>query len=366
MYALASLIGVAATYALVRARQSTSNAWWILYATLVALGMYTLYMTLAVWVAHVVWLVWVSLRDKNRQPIWRWKWLYAFAGAVVLFAPYIPTFFYQLQHSALPGIGQQVTITSVVDMTTMTSLYTAEWAMSGWLSLLLAVVAIAVMVAAVRMYRRLPASQVPGFVLLVLLVVVPIIFFAVTSLPPRPPVYVIRYIAHVAVFMYAVVAVIIGLYWTRAQAKPFVAPLLYMSVLAVLCIGVVNLGRTGNFNLERMQDPQTAELRTTVECTNDTVVVADDPYTYIDSIFYYDDCDTRFYSEDNVVRAGGYAMLHDSDVRVASSDEITSRHIVHLRWVGHEPKFIPTDKYRVVSTSVIDKQMIETYEIIEE
>lgn len=367
MYAVASLICVAATYALVRARESTNNAWWVLYASLVALGMYTLYMTLAVWVAHVVWLTWVSLRDKKkRQPIWRWKWLYAFVGAVVLFAPYISTFFYQLKNSALPGIGQEVTLTSLVDMATMTSLFTAEWAIGGWLSLVLALAAIAVIVIAVYVYKRLPASQVPGFVLLLMLVVVPIIFFAASSLPPRPPVYVIRYIAHVALFMYALVTVIIGLYWVRAKGHRLFALAMYIGVLAILGTGVATLGRTGNFNFERMQDPRTTELRTTVECTNDTVVIADDPYTYIDSIFYYDGCDTRFFSEDNVARAGGYAMLHDSNVRVASADEITSRQIVHLRWADSDPRFVPSSHYRLLSTAVMDKQMIETYELIEE
>ena len=366
MYAMASLIGIAATYALVRARESTNNAWWVLYASLVALGMYTLYMTLAVWVAHVVWLVWLSLRDKKRQPIWRWKWVYAFVGAIVLFAPYIPTFFYQLKHSALPGIGQQVTLTSIVDMTTMTSLFTAEWAVGGWLSLVLAVMTVAIIVAAVRVFKRLPASQLPSFVLILAMVIVPVLFFAVSSLPPRPPVYVIRYIAHVALFMYILVAIILGLYWTRVKGHRLAAPMMYIGVLAILCVGVANLSRTGNFNFERMQDPHTAELRTTVECTNDTVVVADDPYTYIDSIFYYDDCDARFFSEENVARAGGYAMLHDSTVRVAQASEVTSKHIVHLRWTGNEPKFTPSDRYRLVHTGSMDKQIVDTYELIEE
>lgn len=368
MYAVAALICIAATYALVRARQSTNNAWWVLYASLVALGMYTLYMTLAVWVAHVVWLIWMSVRDKKqrRQPIWRWKWLYAFVGAVVLFAPYIPTFFYQLKHSALPGIGQQVTLTSIVDITTMTSLFTAEWAIGGWLSLVIALAAIVVIVAAVRVYKQLPASQVPGFVLLLILVVVPVVFFAVTSLPPRPPVYVIRYIAHVALFMYALTAVIIGLYWVQSKGSRPAAPLMYLGALVILGTGVVTLGRTGNFNFERMQDPHTAELRAMTECTNDTVIVADDPYTYIDSVFYYDGCDVRFFSKDNVARAGGYAMLHDSNARVAAPSELTSKRIVHLRWVGNDPSFIPSDKYRLSSTGAMDKQMVEVYDLIGE
>lgn len=59
-------------------------------------------------------------------------------------------------------------------------------------------------------------------------------------------------------------------------------------------------------------------------------------------------------------------MLHDSNVRIASADEITSRQIVHLRWAGNDPRFVPSSHYRLLSTAVMDKQMIETYELIEE
>lgn len=367
MYALASLIGVSATYVLVRAREGSNKWWWAAYAALVALGMYTLYMTLAIWVAHVAWLVWVSLRDKKQRPIWRWKWPYAFVGAVVLFAPYIPTFFYQLQHSALPGIGGEVTLTSVVDITTMTLTYTPEWAVGGWLSLALAGLIILVIAGMLRVYGTLSVKQKPSFVLFVCMVVVPILFFAISSLPPRPPVYVIRYIAHVVLFSYALIGVSIGLYWTLVKTRRRnKTPLLLGTVVIVLGLGVSSLAHSGNFNFERMQDPRTAELRKTIECTNDTVVVADDPYTYIDSVFYYDGCDLRFYAKENVARAGGYAMLHDSDARIDTADTLGKERIIHLRWDGQEPQFVPGVKYTLVETITLDKQVIDTYRLISE
>lgn len=369
MYAVAALISIAATYALVRAYEETGKkTWWVFYAVLVALGMYTLYMTLAVWLAHFAWLVWMSLRDKKlkQQPIWQWQWPYVYVGAVVLFVPYMPTFFYQLQHSALPGIGKQVTLTSVVDITTMTSLYTAEWAMNGWLSLILAVIAVAVIAMMVRLRKYISGTQLTGFVLLLTLVVVPVMFFAVSSLPPRPPVYVVRYVAHIALFMSMIIAVTIGLYWVHSKNRQSITMAVYVSVLALLSLGVINLSRTGNFNFERMQQPYTTELRSMVQCADDTVIVADDPYTFIDSVYYYDQCDIRFYSQDNVARAGGYAMLHNSDKRVSVSDEVSSHRLVHLRWVGENYKFVPDNRYRLVSASSLDKQVVEIYELIEE
>lgn len=366
MYALASLIGVGATYVLIRAREGTSKWWWAAYAALVALGMYTLYMTLAIWVAHVAWLVWVSIRDKKQRPVWRWKWPYAFVGAVALFAPYIPTFFYQLKHSALPGIGSEVTLTSVVDMTTMTLAYTPQWGVGGWLSLALAGLIILLIGIALRVYHKLSTKQKPSFVLLFCMVIVPVLFFAVSSLPPRPPVYVIRYIAHVVLFSYAFIGVSIGLYWTLVKRRRYSAPLMLGTVVIILSLGVSSLARTGNFNFERMQDPRTAELRNTVQCADDTVVVADDPYTYIDSVFYYDGCDLRFYAKENVARAGGYAMLHDSAVRIDAADSLGKERIVHLRWDGQKPQFVPSVKYTLVETITLDKQVVDTYRLTSE
>lgn len=363
MYALASLIGVSATYVLVRAREGVNKWWWGGYAALVALGMLTLYMTLAVWIAHVVWLAWTSLRDKRQKGFKKWKWLYVYAGAVVLFAPYIPTFLYQLKHSALPGIGRELTLTSVVDIATMTSLYTAEWAMGGWMSLLLGIMLVVLVYAAIKAYRAIPRGQRSFYLLFVILTVVPILFFAVSSLPPRPPVYVVRYIAHIVLFVYALTGITMGLYWIYVKGRKSTAVMMYLGVLVVACLGVLSLARTGNFNFERMQDPQTATLRDTVQCTNDTVTVADDPYTYIDSFFYFSDCNLRFYGKDNVARAGGYAMLHNSKMRIPSADVVTSKRIIHLHWTGQDVLFNPGDRYRLVDTTIMDKQIVDTYEL---
>ena len=53
MYALVLLIGVIATYVLVKARESSRTAWWVVYGALVAIGMYTLYMSVVFWLAHL-------------------------------------------------------------------------------------------------------------------------------------------------------------------------------------------------------------------------------------------------------------------------------------------------------------------------
>ena len=57
MYTLVAAIVFAATYFLQLAIDNKSRKWWIIYAALVALGMYTHYFTAFAWMAHVVYLI---------------------------------------------------------------------------------------------------------------------------------------------------------------------------------------------------------------------------------------------------------------------------------------------------------------------
>ncbi len=369
MYSLALLIGVVATYVLIVAQQKQGWWRWVAYAALVALGMYTLYMTLVVWLAHAVWLLALSMKQK-RAPLKEWKWLYAYGLSIVLFAAYIPTFIYQFVHSALPGVGNEITITRLVDMASVLFTYTPEWSLGGWLSLALLTAGILTGIVGTRVYKALPMQTRPYYVLLVLLVVVPIIFYTVTSLPPRTPIFINRYLAHIALFVYLLVGVtlalgIVGLTKNKGRSKSIPA-IAYTLVVVILAYGTAQLYVTGNFVFERLQHPQTAQLRETIKCDDSTTVVADDPYTYIDAVFYFDGCNMRFFSKDAVERKGGYAPLSGSSARIESSTKLDTKTIVRLSWVGNEPQFALDSRYERISTASYDKQQVDTYRLIEE
>lgn len=362
MYALATLVGVAATYALVCAYQAKNWRWWLVYAVLVALGMYTLYMTLAVWLAHAVWLLGMSLKQWRRgEQWWCWPWLYAFMGAVVLFAPYVGTFFHQLTNSALPGIGHELTLVGMVGILTNLFVYMPEWSVGGWLSLLLVAVTIIIGIVTYFALRRSEPTQRAWLLLLASLAVVPLLFFALSSLPPREPIFVVRYVAHVALFGYAFVACVLVLARASMRRPIFVGA--YVTLLATLGIGVATLAHTGNFNIERMQYPETQAVRAALACNAETTIVADDPYTYIDTVYYFDGCNERFFSTEDVAMQGGYAPLHGSTQRLADASDVTTRRLVHLHWAGNEAAFIPPARYQLVNTAQYDKQVVDTYEL---
>lgn len=369
MYALAAFIAIIATHVLLTASSSKGAKWWIIYALLVALGMYTLYMTLVVWLAHVVWLMVQSIRS-GKKKVWQWKWLYAFAGAVLLFAAYIPTFVSQMLHSALPGIGHDITLTQLGDTTSVLFLFTPEWQMNGWLSLLLIGMIGLIIAVAVRSYKQFTNVQKKSMLLILLLVVVPLAFYIVTSLPPRTPIFINRYLAHISVFMYLAIGIFLGYALahrlTQAKRQKRLSLTAYVVTLLVLGIGMVQLHTTGNYIFERAQLPHTQQLRQSIECGNDTVIVADDPYTYIDSAYYFDGCDLRFFNKDPLQYKGGYAMLSDGSAQIYSSDELLFGTIIVLGWDGREPTFVPSTRYTRVSTEVFGKQVVYIYRFNEE
>ena len=370
MYSMAMLIGVTATYVMASAYEK-KNWWrWAIYAVLVALGMYTLYMTLVVWLAHVVWLLVVSLKEKKRRPLRTWKWLYAYAFAVLLFVPYISTFIHQTLYSALPGVGSSITLTKFADIVSILYVYTPEWSLGGWLTLLILAGIILVSVVGVRVYRDIPQQQKKWYLLLIVLTLVPIAFYVFTSLPPRTPIFINRYLAHMAIFIYMLVGVTLalGIVYRNKQKgyARFLAPIAYAVVLVIVGIGMVQLNKTGNFVFERLQHPQTSQIRDAVDCNDTATIVADDPYTYIDSAFYFNGCDLRFFSKTPIEYKGGYAMLHDSPLRVENSLNLDSQTVYRLGWAGKEPSFNIDSRYELVHSEQHDKQLLEQYRLIAE
>lgn len=366
MYALATLIAVSATFALVKAQASKGWKWWVVYAALVALGMYTLYMMVAVWFAHFVWLLVTSIKSKKR-PFWSWKWLWAFAGAVVLFVPYLPTFVNQLLHSALPGMGNEMTITQIANIASMFTLYLPEWMLGGWGSALLIGLVVGLTLVAVPVYKALGKEEKSNFMLVVCLSVVPVIFYGLISLPPRDPVFIVRYMAHSAIFVYMLIGMVIALALIkkRTYKKETIKILIVgLVVLMTLFYGTATLHKSGNFNQERQQQPLTVSVREVANCNNEqTVVIADDPYTYIDSAYYFEDCDLRFFAKKDVDYKGGYAMLHGSQKRIANAEDLTTKVIVHLGWNGNDAQFAPTSNYVKESVHTFDKQVVTIYRL---
>lgn len=115
MYALVALWMTGATLALVYWVQTARHRYLVIYALLIAIGLYTHYFAIAGIVAH--WLFVLTLRqragDSRRRRIFRPAWWIANLGAALLFLPWLPMFFTQLGRSSNLGWIKPVTLTSL-------------------------------------------------------------------------------------------------------------------------------------------------------------------------------------------------------------------------------------------------------------
>lgn len=312
MYALASLIGIAATYVLVRAieeKVQRKQIWlYALYAVLVALGIYTLYYMALLWIVHVVWLVWLARYRK--ESIFKQRWWLAYLGSVVLFLPWLFTFIKQLTNGALAPISQQMTVENMVGVMSFTFLYQPSWQLSGLLSLVIALVIGLVIYVGVCAFKQGNKKQKPYLILLALYAFLPILLIALISL--ARPMYVERYLAHVLVGLILFLAVATWLAVEKKRKNKWLVPGVF---LAVFVFGASHLAAMGNYNFQRLHVPQVKQAAEIIACKDDLVLAAD-PYVAIELAYYLPNCSINFYSE-YASMGGGYAPLSDSSLRVS-------------------------------------------------
>lgn len=315
MYALGSLIGVAATYVLVLAQEAKSRATQVrhyaLYAALVALGMYTLYYTALLWIAHVVWLAWVRWRQRRSVgDVVRSPWLLAYVGAVALFLPWLPTFLKQFGNGALAPIGQAMTLDNLLGVASFYTLYEPVWRLGPVLSLVMVFVLSMAGWLVMRTYRAFNGTERSYFLLLALYILVPIAILALIGL--MRPMYVERYLSHVAIGASMVLGVAVAVVLPRVKRA---ARAMTVVFAATFVIGTLQLAMYGNYNFQRNLRPSMEQAASLLSCENNTKIVAGDPYAAIELLYYVDDCPVYFY-EPSLVLTGGYAPLNGSELQI--------------------------------------------------
>lgn len=318
MYALGSLIGIAATYALVAALQAQKEQrwkWYLGYGVLVALGMYSLYYTAVLWMAHVAWLLWIG-REKGwieiKQPI------ITLVGSALLFLPWLPVFFSQLGNGALAAISQPLTIENLSGIISFMFVYQPTWQLSAALSLVVMFVIGVLIYFGVKAFKVVSKKQKPYLILLACYIGVPIAVIALISL--FRPMYVERYLAHVSIGASLFVGVVVWLGLQKASKKVWLAA---VSLVVIMGLGLVHLAQVGNYNFQRHAKPDVAQVANAIGNCDKTIFAAD-PYIAIELSYYLPECKVYFYS-DWTELTGGYAPL-SKDLQIKDPSEQLARH----------------------------------------
>ena len=212
----------------------------------------------------------------------------------------------------------------------------------------------------IRSRTKFPSAS---FAFILCLSLLPFVIFLVIDLILREPFFIPRYFAHISLFVYMFVGVVGALGWKYGYRKA--AGLLLVVPLVLTSWGTVQLAQVGNYNYERLYWPHPSGIYKLVDCKK-SMIIADDPYVYMELMNYFGDCDLRFYSSSPVKFEGGYAWLNNSPQRIASLSDITAKNIVHIYWgeVANPLEF--NDRFRLLSSETYQKHVINTYELIAE
>ncbi|QQS22021.1 glycosyltransferase family 39 protein [Candidatus Saccharibacteria bacterium] len=355
MYALASLIGVLATLCLVAAHESPRKWWlWVLYGVLVAVGVYTLYYLALLWIAHLVWLLYID--RKQRQTFWRQSWLWSYAIGIVLFLPWLPTFLKQVNNGALASIGQPMNFEQLIGIVSFNALYKPLWQISVLETPLMLYVLVVGCWFVARAYKMQRSTK--YLTLLLLYIGVPVLVLGVVSL--FRPMYVERYLSHVAVGLVMLVACSVAIVWSYDQSRRVAA--MSVSFFLIMALGTLQLMNVGNFNFQRMEHPKVDEVTVSIpSCRSTDTVVAADPYVATELSYYLPaSCRMLFYS-DTAELGGGYAPFSYSDRRLASKNLPLVGQNMWYVYYG-QPQLVPDTSYRRTNISTLGTLTVTRYE----
>lgn len=357
MYSFVMLIGVVATWVMVRAWQTRQARWWIVYGALVAIGMYTLYMSVVFWLAHVVWLTIMAYQSKRnvvKQPFWL-----SYVGAVIVFLPWIPTVLSQLSSSALPPFMSTITLYELTNILGLLMAYSAGWQIGPWLTVLLVLFLSMFAYVFANVWRRAVKRERQALLLLISCFVVGILFYALISLPPNPPRFMDRYIVHISIFWYALLGVVIAYGWRLKNKVPVY--LLTIATAILIASGVVTQAQIGNYNFQRTQLLQAQVMRQEIGCEDTTFVTAG-PYGYIDLKYNFAGCEMRYYYPWDVTLTGGFAPVNDSVDRINTTQNVITSRLVYIYYDDSDVVLTPDDRFREVARRDYDKTHVIIYE----
>lgn len=337
MYAMATMLAVLATIVLVliEAEKNAKRRHLLqfAYATLVALGMLTLYYTIVIWLTHFAYLIWQTVKSKKsilRQEFWMMYIL-----AVLLFTPWLFVAIKQFTNGALAQISEPMTVNNLLGVFSFNLLYKPIWQLDQIFGLLI--------LGFITLFGVLLAKKVKNkqknTSFLIFMAAGPLLVEILICL--IKPMYVERYLVYSAPFLIALIAYLVF----EAQSKQRYFSIVYL--FALVGFGIFNLQQAGNFNFQRMQKPDIREMATRISITDkkedkrdqariaELPILTDSPYEAIELGYYLPNNKIYFYAPYEEL-GGGYAPLNKSEFKIFNEQDLKKFKCV--RYVYYDAK----------------------------
>ena len=290
MYTMVLAIVFASTYFLQLAIDNEKKRWWIIYAILVAAGMWTHYFTAFAFCAHLVYLFKIYGKSFWKKHIWA-----PYLLAILLFSPWMPSLIAQVSNVEQNGFWvSPVSVTVMANYFGEDLYYMKAEEIQNWLLVLATIVVSVILYLAVR-YRK-------KMVMLLSMAIVPLIFLVLLSLPPLSPMFIPRYIIYAMLAIPMIAGVSLGMLtndltlkvkndkkkslWQRPALVGFFAMAVLVGGSAV---GIATVYAKGNYNMYTDTKSASKELFNTVvemDNGNNLPIISNSEWLYYDMVAY--------------------------------------------------------------------------------
>jgi mannosyltransferase len=387
MYVLASIICIIATILLdVALKNKNDKKMWFFYALSVATGMYTLYITVFVWIAHGIFVIFFGdfgssknvkvkakissgskffskfvpkgFLDMNRY------WLVSIIVAIIIYTPWLPSLIDQLRHSALGNVAKAVSPDAVVNITTFMYQYKPSWQLSPLETLLWLGLLVASGWVIVNAWRLSDKKFKRGLLLLTLIVATQFSLIILQSVFSKS-ILNERYFADISLFFSGLVIVSLATVYYSSDIKSRTV-LAGLIILTGSGVGIIDLWTAGNYTFQRSMMPSTNHVVNNVVCGDNTIVLAAHPMLFTELIYYLDNkkCDTRVYNDGyKFGHYGGYAYLENTSKEIFKINDLTAQNIYKVYYVYDEdvPPLDISSRYHLINIKKWDKLSLATY-----
>ena len=369
MYTLVFAIVMAATYVLDVMLETKKTRYYVLYAILIALGMWTHYFTAIAWIAHIIYYV-VSKRAKMfSKPM-----VLTYLLAVAIFVPWVPSLFRQALEVQSGFWIPSISMATPADYLSQSLMFSEAAYAVSWLVLLGGFTTVLTIIFLKKAYTKYSKTEKSKFWLLISLIAIPPAILVVFSLPPLTSMFIDRYILYSA----ALIWVLIGMAITYAFSKDNLSKKTFAKLLApiVLVIATIGCAVTGMVNVEN-RVPK-GFIKDTIQAVQliskpNVPILTNNEWNYYDTVFYSTDEHPVYgidewidyqYGSIAPIKNIGYNLITDLDGFLKDHKNIW--YITDLNDTtrsGKLDKEILENKYQVITT--IGNDRIVAFELAE-
>lgn len=358
MYTMVFAIAMAATYILILALEKKKRWLWVVYGTLLAVGMLTHYFIALIWLVHWIWVGYLR-KDKGGafERFVQKDWMIAHVVAIALFLPWLPSLINQLLIVQTAGFWiAPVSIETIVNFISNILMYQDGSEVKSWMLVGFAIFVTVATAIVLKVYRDIDNKYKDGYRLLVALVVVPVVLLVAGSLPPLRSSFVDRYLLASSALLPALIGISIYLYKYRRQNRMFMS---MAAMVVVLMFGIANVWVMGNYNKNTHSTNMMRQaIQATQKAANDgEPIIMSNEYMIYEASFYDNENNQNpmYFIAPDEYRYGSLAMLRDNDDYKIKDLEIftnTNDIVWYLKVATSEPT-PPYDNWKKIQEVIV-------------